>query len=80
MSAEPFTELKSRLATIADLRKAASLLFWDQQVMMPRAGAEGRAGDRQRGRPAEDLLDARAGAAHRRKARGTRGEIPHVTS
>jgi carboxypeptidase Taq len=43
MGADAFTELKSRLATISDLRKAASLLFWDQQVMMPRGAAAGRA-------------------------------------
>ena len=43
MAADTFTALKTRLAEIADLRKAASLLSWDQQVMMPRAAAPGRA-------------------------------------
>src|SRR5918994_99376 len=43
MAADTFTALRKRLAEIADLRRAASLLFWDQQVMMPRAAAPGRA-------------------------------------
>jgi carboxypeptidase Taq len=43
MSSDTFTTLKTRLAEISDLRKAASLLFWDQQVMMPRAAAPIRA-------------------------------------
>ena len=43
MAADTFTALRKRLAEIADLRKAASLLSWDQQVMMPRAAAAGRA-------------------------------------
>ena len=37
-----FEQLKTRLAEIQDLRKAAAILHWDQQVMMPRAGAPGR--------------------------------------
>jgi carboxypeptidase Taq len=37
-----FEQLKSRLAEIQDLRKATAILHWDQQVMMPRAGAPGR--------------------------------------
>lgn len=36
-------ELKARLAEIHDLAKAAALLGWDQQVMMPRGGAAVRA-------------------------------------
>jgi carboxypeptidase Taq len=43
MAEDNFTRLKTRLAEIADLRKAQSLLGWDQQVMMPRAAARGRA-------------------------------------
>jgi carboxypeptidase Taq len=35
-------QLQTRLAEIQDLRKANALLHWDQQVMMPRAGAPGR--------------------------------------
>jgi carboxypeptidase Taq len=35
--------LRSHLATIADLRSASSLLRWDQEVLMPPGGAEGRA-------------------------------------
>jgi carboxypeptidase Taq len=35
--------LRSHLAAIADLRSAASLLRWDQEVLMPPGGAEGRA-------------------------------------
>jgi carboxypeptidase Taq len=38
-----FEKLKSRLAEISDLRAATSILYWDQQVMMPRAGAPVRA-------------------------------------
>jgi len=36
-------DLRRRLAEVADLEKAASLLSWDQQTMMPRAGAAARA-------------------------------------
>ena len=32
---ERFTELKTRLAEIHDLRRSLELLFWDQTVMMP---------------------------------------------
>src|SRR5919201_1162574 len=35
--------LKELLAEVDDLRKAATLLFWDQRVMMPAGGAEARA-------------------------------------
>lgn len=38
-----FTTLKTRLAEITDLRRAGAFLFWDQQVMMPRAAAPDRA-------------------------------------
>ena len=36
-------QLKQRLAEVTDLTKAATLLFWDQRVMMPPGGAEARA-------------------------------------
>ncbi|NUT56295.1 MAG: carboxypeptidase M32 [Thermoleophilia bacterium] len=36
---ERFTELKTRLAEIHDLRRSLELLFWDQTVMMPPGGA-----------------------------------------
>jgi carboxypeptidase Taq len=39
----PFVELSRRLAEIGDLSAAASLLAWDQQVMMPPRGAASRA-------------------------------------
>ncbi|HEX4520053.1 MAG TPA: carboxypeptidase M32 [Gaiellaceae bacterium] len=39
----PFEELNLRLAEIGDLSAAASLLAWDQQVMMPPRGAASRA-------------------------------------
>ena len=35
--------LKELLAEVDDLRKAATVLFWDQRVMMPSGGAEARA-------------------------------------
>src|ERR671936_447072 len=35
--------LKELLAEVDDLRKAATLLFWDQRVMMPTGGAAARA-------------------------------------
>jgi carboxypeptidase Taq len=38
-----YTELRSRLARVTDLGRAARLLGWDQQVMMPPAGAKARA-------------------------------------
>ncbi|MFL5927446.1 MAG: carboxypeptidase M32, partial [Gaiellaceae bacterium] len=43
MSRERFDELRGRLAEIADLGKTASLLAWDQHVMMPPRGATIRA-------------------------------------
>src|SRR5581483_4991966 len=36
-------ELRSRLAEIADLARAAEILRWDEQVMMPARGAPARA-------------------------------------
>ncbi len=39
---DKLTELKSILAEVSDLYKAASVLGWDQQTYMPRAGAEAR--------------------------------------
>src|SRR5919197_4551033 len=36
-------QLQERLAEIDDLRRAGSLLFWDQRVMMPPNGAPARA-------------------------------------
>ena len=38
-----FETLKSKLSTVHDLGKAASLLGWDQQTMMPPRGGEARA-------------------------------------
>src|SRR5205823_13501771 len=43
MSQSNFDELRIRLAEIADLVKTASLLSWDQHVMMPPRGAQIRA-------------------------------------
>jgi carboxypeptidase Taq len=43
VSEAKFTELRERLAEIADLGKTISLLAWDQQVMMPPGGAAIRA-------------------------------------
>ena len=37
------TELRARLAEIADLGRAAGLLAWDERTMMPAGGAEARA-------------------------------------
>jgi carboxypeptidase Taq len=41
-----FDELRLRLAEVVDLGKAATLLDWDQQVMMPRGGGPARAEQR----------------------------------
>ena len=35
--------LKTLLAEVDDLRKASTVLFWDQRVMMPPGGAQARA-------------------------------------
>ncbi len=40
---QPLDRLKDRLAEVTDLTKAATLLLWDQRVMMPPGGAEARA-------------------------------------
>src|SRR5919106_838698 len=40
---ETFERLRARLAEIQDLRRAAAILSWDQQTMMPSQGAAGRA-------------------------------------
>jgi carboxypeptidase Taq len=39
----PFERLRERLAEVNDLTKAATLLLWDQRVMMPPGGAAARA-------------------------------------
>jgi carboxypeptidase Taq len=39
---QKLTELKSILAEVYDLNRAASVLSWDQQTYMPRMGAEAR--------------------------------------
>ena len=41
--ADPFEDLKDRLAALADLRNVSQLLDWDQQTMMPPRGALARA-------------------------------------
>jgi carboxypeptidase Taq len=43
MTEPRFDQLKQRLAEVDDLRNAASLLFWDQRVMMPPGGSDARA-------------------------------------
>jgi carboxypeptidase Taq len=43
MTGSPFDRLRERLAEVNDLRKAGTLLFWDQRVMMPPGGAAARA-------------------------------------
>lgn len=42
--ADPITTLRERLAELADLHHAASILGWDQQTHMPARGAEARGG------------------------------------
>src|SRR5689334_11338733 len=41
--ADPFEQLRERMAALADLRNVAQLLDWDQQTMMPPRGAAARA-------------------------------------
>src|SRR5690242_13293483 len=41
--ADPFEQLRERMAALADLRNVAQLLDWDQQTMMPPRGAPARA-------------------------------------
>jgi len=43
VTASPFDRLRLRLAEVNDLGKAATLLFWDQRVMMPPGGGAARA-------------------------------------
>ena len=43
MTEPKFERLQERLAEVTDLSRAATLLFWDQRVMMPPGGAAGRA-------------------------------------
>lgn len=43
---ETYEKLQTRLAEVADLREASSLIGWDQQVMMPSRGAAQRANQR----------------------------------
>jgi carboxypeptidase Taq len=43
MTNPTFERLRTRLAEIHDLRSATALLYWDQQTIMPPAGAAGRA-------------------------------------
>src|SRR5579871_5772633 len=40
---EAWPELDRHMHQLADLGRMSSLLSWDQQVLMPRRGAEGRA-------------------------------------
>ena len=43
MNEPRFERLKQRLAEVDNLRKAGTLLFWDQRVMMPPGGSAARA-------------------------------------
>jgi len=43
---EPMDELRRRLAEVSDLERLGLLLAWDQEVVMPAAGAEWRAQQR----------------------------------
>ena len=43
MTNPTFERLRTRLAELHDLRSATALLYWDQQTIMPSAGAAGRA-------------------------------------
>lgn len=43
MTDPKFAQLRERLAETQDLTKAATLLFWDQRVMMPPGGSAARA-------------------------------------
>jgi carboxypeptidase Taq len=43
VTADPFEQLRERMAELADLRNVSQLLDWDQQTMMPPRGALGRA-------------------------------------
>src|SRR6201986_3097361 len=41
--ADPFEQLRERMAALADMRNVSQLLDWDQQTMMPPRGAMARA-------------------------------------
>jgi carboxypeptidase Taq len=43
---DPLIELRTRLAEVGDLERLAMLLAWDQEIVMPPAGAEWRASQR----------------------------------
>jgi carboxypeptidase Taq len=43
---DPLIELRTRLAEVTDLERLGLLLAWDQEIVMPPAGAEWRAGQR----------------------------------
>jgi carboxypeptidase Taq len=43
---DPLIELRTRLAEVTDLGRLGMLLAWDQEIAMPPAGAEWRAGQR----------------------------------
>jgi carboxypeptidase Taq len=60
-----FAELRRRLAEVDDLRKAAWVLQWDLETMMPPAGAEVRA----------EQLGTLAGLAHERFTADELGEL-----
>lgn len=56
MATAPFLELERRYGEIKDLENGLSILNWDQEVMMPRGGAQARA----------HSLAALAGVVHER--------------
>ena len=62
---ERFTELRRRLAQASDVQKAAWILHWDLETMMPPAGAEVRA----------EQLGTLAGIAHERFTADEIGEL-----
>ena len=66
MTDEPrYAELRRRLGEVDDLRKAAWLLHWDLETMMPPAGADVRA----------EQLGTLAGIAHERFTADDLGEL-----
>jgi carboxypeptidase Taq len=60
-----FAELRRRLGAVDDLRKAAWVLYWDLETMMPPGGAEVRA----------EQLGTLAGIAHERFTADDLGEL-----
>jgi carboxypeptidase Taq len=46
VSDDPLIELRTRLAEVSDLTRLGLLLAWDQEIVMPPAGAEWRASQR----------------------------------